>query len=254
MAMSTMSKSIRYLIMFGLGLATVFFWPLNVSAANLVVMESKVSGYKVGQSLDASVTMTLKPGESLVLIASDGKVYKLSGPYSGPPIPRGTKPASDSQQALAGMLASRDARTSSVGVFRSLKPVATPMDPWWISLSTPDASRCARAGAKVQLWRQDIRRSENVSVASVRGDAWLTDVQWREGESLLLIAPPVNVSLEAVTLSVMRTGSESKFVLNWIPAGVDDPVILISWMREKGCHSQADALLKQTTSLGPHGR
>ncbi len=232
----------------------MFFWPLNAYAAQLVVMESKVPGLKAGQSLDASVSLALKPGESLALIASDGKVVKLSGPYSGPPIPRGTKPVSDSKQALTAMLASRDARTSSVGVFRSVKPAATPTDPWWISLSTPDASRCARAGAKVHLWRQDARRSEDVSVASTGGDAWLTDVQWREGENLLLILPPVSLSLEAVTLSVTRAGKESQFVLNWIPTGVDDPVILISWMREKGCQSQADALLKQTTSLGPHGR
>ena len=220
-----------------------------VHASKLVVMESKAASVKVGQTLDGAAPIVLKAGEGLSLISQDGKIIKLSGPYSGPPITRGAVAASDSKQALAAMLSSRDARTSSVGVFRSVKPAAKPASPWWVDVSSAASSRCAQTGQAVYLWRQDARRSEPVSVL---GDklTWLADTQWKEGEHGLSVMPPKTNLSQAVAMTVRLGEGNSEFSMSWIPAEINDPVVLIAWMREKGCQSQADILLNQATSGG----
>ena len=242
-----MTKCFQIVAVLAVSIGFGFHVPAH--ANKLVVMESKAASVRVGQTLDAAAPIVLKAGEGLSLISQDGKIIKLTGPHSGPPIARGAVAASDSKQALAAMLSSRDARTSSVGVFRSVKPAAKPTNPWWVDISSAASSRCAQTGQAVYLWRQDARRSEPVSVL---GDklTWLADTQWKEGEHGLLVTPPKTNLSEAVAMTVRLGEGNSEFSMSWIPAEINDPVVLIAWMREKGCQSQADILLNQATSGG----
>ena len=59
-------------------------------AGELVVIESTTPTFKPGQIVDTSVALSLPSGAHLKLLAEDGTVTNLKGPFSGPPPVAGT--------------------------------------------------------------------------------------------------------------------------------------------------------------------
>ena len=92
--------------------------PATALASNLIVLETRGSGYKVGQAIPSDGAVKLGENERLILIASDGRTVALRGPFSGPPI-KAAAGQSDPKLALAALIATRSARASVVGVSRS---------------------------------------------------------------------------------------------------------------------------------------
>ena len=81
-------------------------------AAGLIVLEARGGSYKPGQSIPSDRPVTLREGERLVLIGSDGRSVTLRGAFSGPPMKAGTA-SSDPKLALAALVATRSARATS---------------------------------------------------------------------------------------------------------------------------------------------
>ena len=74
--------------------------------------------------------------------------------------------------------------------------------------------------------------------------SWRADVAWAKGQDRL--TPPPLGRTEAQTTLVMRGGGEEHVIrVNQVPADLPNDFVLASWMLEKGCMQQADALLRQ---------
>ena len=139
-----MSRALLRLLMAGLLLVAAS----HALAADWVVMDARGGTFKPGQPVPAGAAVTLKEGERLSLISPDGKAVNLRGPYSGPATPGATGKAADPKEALAALLATRDARTRSVGVVRSgAALVATPD---WRAISLSVVARPPRVGSRRQ--------------------------------------------------------------------------------------------------------
>jgi hypothetical protein len=124
---------------------------MPAQAETLIVMEARGVNLKAGAQIDGDQVLTLKEGERLTLIRSDGTVITLRGPFSKTPAPP-TAVATDPKQALAALVNTRAARTSSVGVIRAGEEVMPLPEPWLVDLSRrPNgdilAARCQSRGS-----------------------------------------------------------------------------------------------------------
>lgn len=220
---------------------------MQVLAAPLVVMEVRGTTLKQGNTIDSDKPITLKEGERLTLIGANGSFVTLRGPFSDVPMKSAT-PLNDPKQNLAALMASRDARTSAVGVVRAGADGAQLPGPWLIDVAR-SGRRCLKTSEAPVLWREDSGAAESVSVYP--GDrSWRVDLDWPAGKDRLPLPPVANIDASASLVVVRKTG-EINLSLTAVPADMPDPMLFASWLFHRGCAQQADAMIKQLAANTP---
>jgi hypothetical protein len=229
-------------IAFGLAILSVLGIPVaEANAATLIIIEARGGDMKAGQKIDSAKLLNLKEGERITVIGPDGKSITIRGKYSGPPLGSGPV-AADPTRALAALINTRNARTSSVGVVRGATDAAPLPDPWLIDISRP-GERCLKAGTRAVWWRPDSSAAQKFTVLPV-DRSWRADFEWRADEETMAVPPLARFDTQ--TIFLLRVNEQEFPVsVNIVPADLDNDFILASWMLEKGCLQQADALLKR---------
>lgn len=214
------------------------------AAAPLVVIEARGGNLKPGMKIDSAKPIALKEGERLTVIGPDGKAVTLRGPFSGAPMARAGG-ATDPRSALAALISTRNARTSSVGVVRGGTDAAPLPEPWLIDVSR-SGDRCLKTGERPVWWRPASATAQVLTVMPI-DRSWRADVRWKAGQQRM--TPPPLGRQDEQTVLVLRDGGEEHVVrINRVPADLPNQFVLASWMLEKGCIQQADALLRE---IGP---
>lgn len=208
-------------------------------AAKMVVIDARASGLKAGMSIDSTAPLTLKEGERVTLIGPDGKTLMLRGKFSGQPAPKASA-AADPRQALAVLINTRKSRSNALGAVRAGAEGAKLPDPWLVDISRP-GPRCLREGESPVWWRPDTAAAQAFTVYPV-DRSWRADFAWEAGQDRLQ-APSLSKFQGQTTFIIRADDQEKAVAMNIIPKSVDDDLILASWMLEKGCLPQADALL-----------
>lgn len=220
----------------------IFFLFLSFSIpsiAQLIVLQARGGGFKIGQSISPKKVITLKEGERVSLIGADGKSITHRGPFKGLPVKEGSSKPNPTK-ALSVLIASRDARTSSIGVIRAgTNTVPTP-DHFAIDI-TRGGPRCLYEGKKPEFWRPKSEREEPFIMFPV-DRSWRADLVWQIGQSRMTM--PDLSKFEGVT-TVLVNYNQQEFALSFtiIPNSIKDPFIQTAWMLEKGCIQQANSLL-----------
>jgi len=230
-------------------LVTLVFLGMPIQAETLIVMEARGVSLKAGAQIDGDQVLTLKEGERLTLIRSDGTVLTLRGPFSKTPAPP-TAVASDPKQALAALVNTRAARTSSVGVIRAGEEVMPLPEPWLVDLSR-SGMRCMIEDQTVTFWRPDA--SQEARLTLVPSDrSYKADFVWPRGAARLP-ASKLEFKNEFNFFTIQQADQEFALQLMKIPKAIAEGnrVILIAWLLEKGCTQQADALLRQVGAPTP---
>ena len=211
-----------------------------VMAVPLIVIDAHGGDLKAGQKIDSAQPITLKEGERVTLIAPDGKTVTLRGKFSGLPM-SGAGAATNTKQALAALIATRNAGTGRVGAVRGAIEAAPLPQPWLIDVSTP-GERCIRPGQQPIWWRPEAKASQKFTLLPIDG-SWRADFEWAAGQQAIP-APPL-AKFDGQTEFVIRMGKEEHGItVNLVPADLDGSA-LATWMIDKGCIDQADALLRQ---------
>lgn len=214
---------------------------VSVAAAPLIVVDARGGGLKAGQRIDSSRPITLKQGERVTMIGPDGKTVTLRGTFSGAPTMLAGA-ATDPRQALAALIATRKARTSSIGVVRGATDAAPLPQPWLIDISRP-GERCLKAGQQPVWWRPEAATSQKFTIVPI-DRSWRADFEWAAGQHSIP-APPL-AKFQGQTAFVIRKGEQDYGItVDLVPADLDNDFVLASWMLEKGCIQQADALLRR---------
>lgn len=222
--------------LFGLLLALL----AGAAQAQWVVVDARGGGVQIGQNLATGAPVVLKEGERLVLVSADGRSLTLRGPHNGPPSAQ-PPVRSDPAQALAVLLANRDARTRSVGVVRAGTDAVRTPDPWAIDISR-GGPRCLREGETPELWRPDAAAAQPFVIFPA-DRSWRADFVWAPGQQRLLL--PELGRFQRLTTWLVNVGQQEHALrFSRIPASVTDPYVLAAWMLEKGCIQQGDALLR----------
>ena len=220
------------------GLALVLAWP--ALAAPMIVVEARGGGLNPGMRVDSTRPVKLVEGEKIVLVALDGRMTTLRGPYTGP-IGRNAGSVQNPRTALAALIATRNDRASTVGAVRSGANAAPLPEPWLIDISR-GGDRCLKGGEKPVWWRPENRVEQAFSVFPV-DRSWRADYVWKSATDRM--TPPDIVGLDDLRMFIVRAvGQEYPVRINVIPRDISDPMVISAWMLEKGCVQQADSYLR----------
>ncbi len=213
-------------------------WPVN-----LMVLEARGAGLKSGMQIDSEHILTLKEGERITVIAPDGRSTKIKGPFSGMPLPKNTI-AQDPKQALAALVTTRDARTSSIGVIRAGTHTIKIPEPWLIDVTRP-GPRCLLEGELPVWWRPENTAAERFTVFPI-DRSWRADFSWDIAQDRQAV-PRLSRFEGAHVFIIRQNETEYAIAIHVIPKIIDNSIVLASWMLEKGCIQQADRLLADLT-------
>ncbi|HEV8016192.1 MAG TPA: hypothetical protein VGP48_11700 [Stellaceae bacterium] len=226
-----------------LGAASVLTGVLcaGVAAANqLVVVEARGGDLKPGQVVDDTKPLVLAAGQRVSLIAENGSMLTLEGPYNALPTSAAAT-APGLAATLQTLVVQNQSRTNEVGVVRGANAGVAPPDPWLLDVSRP-GSLCIRAGLRPVLWRATAVKTENVTITPT-DRSWSMSATWAQGDDRLELPPPfplVARSTYVVDIDRARTA----VTINVLPETVSADPMRAAWMIEKGCRDQAVALLK----------
>ena len=209
-------------------------------AAKLVVLEARGGSFKQGMSVDSNATITLKEGERLTVIGSDGKSVALKGPISGQPLINTGSAVVDTRQALAALVATRDARTSSIGAIRAGTAASPLPAPWLVDVSRSGV-RCVLEGELPVWWRPEAAEVGRFTLLPL-DRSWSVQFEWHAGQQQQAMTPLVG--FEGNRTYLIRNGERDHAIeIVLIPKVLENNFVLSSWMLEKGCVQQADALI-----------
>jgi hypothetical protein len=218
----------------------VLFPCIPAHAANLIVVEARGIPMRVGGTVDSTKPITLKAGQHVTLINDAGTTLKLDGPYDRAP---------DADQArglnLSAMVAAlgteRRARVGEPGTTRGLAPNALP-EPWLLDASQT-GTVCLQEGTMAVLWRP---KSDTDSTLSLMPSdkSWKADAKWPRGADRITMSTQVPIHGGA-TYIVVLDGTQSSLTVSNVPAVLSNDQMRGAWMAQRGCVSQAEALLRR---------
>jgi hypothetical protein len=209
-------------------------------ADELVVVEAHGGIHLApGATIDGAKTLSLEDGQTLTLLASDGEVLTLEGPYAGTPQSGVKNSGADLRTAIAALATARAARASEVGVVRGENDVRLP-DPWVVDVTHPGTS-CVEPGAPVVLWRQGSLDAVDVTF-SPADQSWHEHGTWPAGTDR--VALPASMPLRDRTDYVVNLGRRfAPVTIRLIPASVNNDAMRAGYMNAMGCGNQVGALL-----------
>jgi hypothetical protein len=206
-------------------------------AAELVVVEARGVSLKQGDVIDDGQPLTLKDGQLVTLVAENGSIMTLRGPYDQ--APAAGSGGVDVANALGAL--TTGATRNVAGVVRAAAADVHLPGPWLVDVSHPGVA-CLRQGERPVLWRAS--DAGNGMLTMMPADrSWRGQTQWPAG-SPTLQAPSNFPIKDGRTYLADFGGKPVAVTLTQIPPKVTNPRMQAAWMLEKGCVAQAEALLK----------
>ena len=228
-------------------IAVVFLFPGSTWASQLIVIDSKPAGYITGDFVETMSLVQLTEGETLALLAENGKMYRLRGPYEGSPV-AGEKGSKQSMlSAMAALVSSPEQNLRSVGATRGHTRPREPesgdsQSPPWSHLTIDGGEQCVVKGMPVKFWRSDANADIKLTVMHLT-KGLTVELDWPAGERDL--AWPEALPLEDDEFYKIETGTslDSKYLnIREIPSQAVEGAQGVAWLAANGCQRQAKAL------------
>ena len=209
------------------------------TAAELVVVEARgITTLKQGDTVSDAQPIKLADGQMVTLVAEDGSILTLRGPYDQTPAGSGGGGV-DVASALGALTTGKAQNVA--GVVRSANTEVRLPGPWLVDVSHPGVA-CVRPGEKPVLWRAS--DAGNGMLTLMPADrSWRGQTQWPASSPTLQLPGSFPVK-DGRTYLADFGGKPVAVTLTQIPPKVTNPRMQAAWMLEKGCVAQAEALLK----------
>ena len=209
------------------------------TAAELAVVEVRgTTALKAGDVVDDGQPIKLLDGQMVTLVAEDGSILTIRGPYDQ--TPKGGGSGGVDVASALGALATGKAQNVA-GVVRSANTEVHLPSPWLVDVSHPGVA-CVRPGEQPVLWRASAPGNDTLTLMP-SDRSWRAQAPWPAG-SPTLQAPSSFPVKDGRTYLADFGGKAVAVTLTQIPAKVTNPKMQAAWMLEKGCVAQAEALLK----------
>lgn len=223
--------------------------PSLALAAELVVIESTSADYAAGEILGDEARIVLDESAEVTLIAEDGTIILLSGPYDGLPKNDETRDASAALDALGQLVGKAEADAGDIGGIRGIDAndefLADDVEdhrtsPWLLHAGITGA-QCFKADAQDNgYWREQSHSDELLQVKRLASGETVV-IPWPAGDNML--SWPDSLPLNAGEMYLLRRGEElrsTNLLLHEIPATVgNDGAALVAFLAAEGCISQA---------------
>ena len=212
----------------------------SAAAADILVVRSNgpsAKSFQPGKSIAETANITLKAGDSLVVLDGRGtRTLRGPGTFSA----GGPTAASAKQSALAAM-ATGPQRRARIGAVRSVS--AAPRSPsiWHVDVAK-SSTICLAEPSNVTLWRADASQPVTLTVT---GDGGSRQLEWEKG-SPTLVWPSTFAIKEGADYRLSWDGAAAPTSLKfkWLPAkpaGLED---MASSLIQNGCEAQLDLLIE----------
>ncbi len=216
--------------------------------ADLVILESSSVRYPAGQIVDGDLGITLTEQETLMIVAANGSIFTIQGPFDGVPSATTTEEP-PVKAALEQLLAADKLDTTGLGAVRSgedggTDAVDTRPTPWYIHVDQ-SGQQCFTSGTELVLWREDNQDAQEVELqrlstaesvvlawpAGSNARDWPESIAAEDGESYLIRKVDQIQSTQIITLA--------------LPSGsVSSDAAAVAWLAAKGCPRQAEKLMR----------
>jgi hypothetical protein len=229
------------LIIGAFALSTI--WPLGASATNLIIVEARGVAIRVGETIDSTKPLTLSQGQQLTLIAPNGTTLKIEGPYDEAPDAYPIRGVSlrDMIRALGNRTQSDPGGARVMGPMGPTPQIVILPDPWVLDVTQKNPV-CLKDGSSAVLWRPNSGVGATLTVMPT-DRSWRLDSNWPAGLDRLTMPRQVPFHAEA-TYIVLLNGVEAALSVSRVPADLINDEVRVSWMAQKGCLSQVEALLR----------
>ena len=218
-------------------------------AAELVVIESTSPDHKIGDILDAETDVELGEDTEIMLIAEDGLVITLAGPYVGLPGRDQASGDSDALDALGRLVGYAETEASDIGGVRGgnrsddflVQEVADHRTSPWLLHTAITGPQCVRADDKEpEYWREPNDDAARLEVKRVTSGEIVT-VTWQAGDNT--IPWPATLPLMAEEMYLLRFDDQlrsTNLLVREVPAGVGERGIgMVAFLAARGCLTQA---------------
>jgi hypothetical protein len=215
----------------------------------MVVVEARGVAFRAGQIIDDAAPLSLKQGQHITLISSNGNTLRLDGPYNQ--APRQDLEKDGRGIAGLGLLITQNEARPQPGTARAPGDRVELPDPWLLDVSRA-GSTCLRDGAAPIFWRPETAASARFLIMPT-DRSWRADAEWPAGADRLSMNPQAAIRTGATYLVSLDSKQVAVGVVS-VPDVLTNDAMRAAWMFEKGCLSQADALLRQLempTRKGP---
>jgi len=214
-----------------------------------VVIESTSADYPVGEILDADTNIVLGEDVEIMLIAEDGMIISLAGPYTGPADNEGTPGVRGALDALGRLVGYAETEAGDIGGVRGAATgeefLAQEVDdhrtsPWLLHTAIT-GPQCVRAGVEEpRYWREQNDADDRLEIKRVTSGETVI-VAWKAGDNT---APwPGTLPLLADEMYLLRFGDQlrsTNLLVREVPATVSDGgIATVAFLAAKGCLSQA---------------
>lgn len=227
--------------------AAMLLAPLAIAhATDLVIVESTASDLPAGQVVKAGVPITIPAGTQISVVGEDGKVIRLSGPFSGLAAPASAAAGDKGTvQALSRLFADKGPAATSWGTFRGEgvgEEAGNPPDVWSVNLLRSETV-CVPTGTRPLLWRADASQPMSAILLEMRTGREGTIVLDAGQQTLPWPQTPAIVDAGEYALREPDGSGERRLVVRVIPANTATGVSEVAWMSDAGCLRQAKQLL-----------
>ncbi len=231
----------------------VLLFPGSTWASQLVVIESKSPTYNSGDFVETTSMIQLAEGETLELLAEDGRIYRLRGPYEGVAVAGEKAQKQNMLSAMAPLVSSPEQNLRSVGATRGQSAgepkLGNPEKPPWshltIRLTIDGGEQCVVKGMPVKFWRSDANADIKLTVMHLTKGKTV-ELDWPAGERDL--AWPEALPLEDDGFYKVGTGTsmDSRYLnIQEIPPQAVEGPQGVAWLAANGCQWQAKAFFAE---------
>jgi hypothetical protein len=222
----------------------------GTAVAGPVVVRStgpSARAYPAGRQLADNAQLALKAGDTIVLLDSRG-TRTLNGPGSYSAV--GTGARVSAAQTASRILANQSASERRGGAVRGGTPTGAARSPnlWFVDLSK-SGTVCVADPNAVRVWRASGANPTEVKITAPSGSGSVTMPQgatvgdWPR-------SLPVTSGTEYVVATDGMAPAKIKFVTVPMPTSLEDTA---SQLIAKGCTTQLDLLIAQTSGSGTTG-
>ncbi len=227
-------------------------------AAEQVVLESNNARYTAGQTFDLSTVISLDEREFVLLATEDGRILRISGPYTGvatdaPDAPSDSE-ESNVRRAIRQLLGAGPAEAGGLGGVRGGSEARelladTRPDPWLLHTEIT-GDQCVVRDTPVRLWREQAGPPASAEVTDVAARE-SAPVRWRTDETSAkwpLAAQPLDDHVYLVR-PAGELRSTAIRVHTLAPELTDKGLTTAAWLAARGCTAQARLVLGATAAV-----
>ncbi len=219
-------------------------WAASSQAGSMVVIASSDPSIEVGVVIDGRRPISVAANASVILVSSDGRTIKLSGPYNGAPGTSASRSDNQLVDSLSRLITKEASSPTTLAVFRGVSKQAPADRPdiWGIDIARA-GKYCLRRDRPAMLWWAAARSGAVVTFSSTGDSSRNARISWPRGKRHLVWPEELTLSDGATYVARFWSEDNGEQLVTLLMPDLGTDAHRAAWMAEHGCTRQALKIL-----------